>query len=130
MAGFTKDERIRHPMSKFDNESIRFSHRFAPFANLTSPPPIPYCEFYKMKTCLLRLSSNELYKAATNHFHQARKCLESIQNPDQEMLQLIQVAKVNFVVTSLLANGHKKDSKSQPDFDFSQHRYFPIIKLN
>ena len=46
-----------------------------------------------------------------------------------QMVQMIQIAKVNYVVTNLLANGHKKDSKSQPDFDFSQSRYFPIIKI-
>lgn len=130
MAGFTKDERIRQPMSKFDNEKIRFNHRFAPFINLTSPPPIPYCEFVKMRTCILVLSSTELFLSAAKHFHQARTILESIQNPDQEMIQMIQIAKVNFIVTNLLANGHKKESKSQPDFDFSQNRYFPIIKIN
>lgn len=130
VAAFTKEERIRQPMPKFDNERIRFNHRFAPFSNLTSPPPIPYNEFKKTRSHHLRLSATELYLSASKHFHQARTILESMQNPDQEMIQMIQVAKVNFIVANLLANGHKRDSKTQPEFDFSQNRYFPIIKLN
>lgn len=31
---------------------------------------------------------------------------------------------------NLLANGHKKDSTSPPEFDFSIHKYFPVMKLN
>lgn len=31
---------------------------------------------------------------------------------------------------NVLANGHQKDTKRQPEFDFSKHRHFPIIKLN
>lgn len=31
---------------------------------------------------------------------------------------------------NLLANGHKKDSKAAPEFDFSIHKYFPTIKQN
>lgn len=43
---------------------------------------------------------------------------------------IIHIAKINFVVMNLLANGHKKDSTSPPEFDFSIHKYFPVIKLN
>lgn len=44
------------------------------------------------------------------------------------MNDVLKIAKINFVVMNLLANGHKKDSKLAPEFDFSAHRYFPIIK--
>lgn len=130
IAAFTKDGRIRQPKSKFDNEEIRFNRRFAPFANLNSPPPMPYIEFAKIRSSQFRAPSAELFLSAANHFHQARNILESVLNPDTEMLQMIQVAKFNFIVTNLLANGHKKDSKLQPEFDFSQHYCFPIIKIN
>lgn len=43
---------------------------------------------------------------------------------------IIRIAKVNYVVMNLLANGHKKESKSAPEFDFSIHKYFPTIKQN
>ena len=44
------------------------------------------------------------------------------------MNDIIRVAKVNYVVMNLLAKGHKKDSKKPPIFDFTIHKYFPIIK--
>ncbi|KAL5288863.1 NAA35 family protein [Megaselia abdita] len=130
IGAFTKEDKIRQPLQIFDSEYIRFNHRFAPFATLTSPPPIPYHEFDMMRKHLLRSNANDLYISAATHFHEARLNLEYIQNPDQEVLQMIQVAKVNYVVMSLLAKGHKRESKSQPVFDYSQHRYFPVIKLN
>ncbi len=30
------------PVDVFDNESVRYEHRFAPFANLLTPPLMPY----------------------------------------------------------------------------------------
>ncbi|XP_055838037.1 N-alpha-acetyltransferase 35, NatC auxiliary subunit homolog [Episyrphus balteatus] len=130
MGAFTKDERIRQPMPKFDNEEIRFNRRFAPFAALTSPPQVTYQEFKKIRAQLMQMPSSEIYMCAARYFEQARNVLESIQNPEQEILDMIHVAKVNFVVMNVLAKGHQKHSKAQPDFDFSKHRYFPIIKLN
>jgi hypothetical protein len=44
------------------------------------------------------------------------------------MNDILKIAKFNTVMMNLLANGHKKDSKLTPEFDFSLHRYFPIIK--
>uniref|UniRef100_T1PG63 Protein MAK10 homolog n=1 Tax=Musca domestica TaxID=7370 RepID=T1PG63_MUSDO len=130
MGALTKDGRIRQPMPKFDNEEIRFNRRFAPFANLTSPPPISYEEFKNIREHMMRPPSSEIYAIAAKHFDRARNALESIQNPEQEILDMLQVAKVNYVVMNVLAKGHQKDTKRQPEFDFSKHRHFPIIKLN
>lgn len=47
-----------------------------------------------------------------------------------QITDIIHIAKINFVVMNLLANGHKKDSTSPPEFDFSISKYFPVIKLN
>ncbi|KAL9921495.1 N-alpha-acetyltransferase 35, NatC auxiliary subunit homolog isoform X1 [Glossina fuscipes] len=130
IGALTKDGRIRQPMPKFDNEEIRFNRRFAPFANLTSPPPVGYEEFKTFREHMMRPPSSEIYSIAAKHFNQARNALESIQNPEQEILDMLQVAKINYVVMNVLAKGHQKDLKRQPDFDFSKHRHFPIIKLN
>lgn len=43
---------------------------------------------------------------------------------------MLHVAKINYVVMNVLAKGHQRHLKRQPEFDFSRHRYFPIIKLN
>lgn len=45
-----------------------------------------------------------------------------------QMADILKIAKINYVVMNLLANGHKKDSKHPPEFDFSTHRCFPVIK--
>lgn len=46
-----------------------------------------------------------------------------------QVTDLLKVAKTNFVVLKLLAGGHKRESTTPPEFDFSVHRHFPIIKL-
>ncbi|KAH8254518.1 hypothetical protein KR032_010600, partial [Drosophila birchii] len=129
MGALTKDGRVRLPLSQFDNEEIRYNRRFLPFATLTSPPPVSYAEFRNIREHMMEPSAEDLYTYAGKHFNQARNVLESIQNPDQEMLDLLQIARTNFVVMNVLARGHQKELKRQPEFDFSKHSYFPIIKL-
>ncbi|KAJ4436505.1 hypothetical protein ANN_16536 [Periplaneta americana] len=132
MVGFRLDGKIKLPHTEFDNEQVRYEHRFAPFASLLTPPPMQYAEFRDM-TSLLRYeqppSSASLYLGGCQHFHKARSLLETITTPDQEVSDLLKVAKTNFVVLKLLAGGHKKDSSHPPDFDFTVHHHFPIIRL-
>lgn len=44
------------------------------------------------------------------------------------MTDVLKIAKINFITMKLLADGFKKDSNSPPEFDFSLHRCFPVIK--
>lgn len=46
------------------------------------------------------------------------------------MNELLKIVKTNFVVLKLLAGGHKKESNNPLEFDFSLHKYFPIIKIH
>lgn len=94
-----------------------------------------------------------LYLDASNYFHRARTILEVIPNADAEVnieifslfhcaifnaifisdlqiVDIIKIAKINYVVMNLLATGHKKESTNPPQFDFSIHKYFPTIKQN
>lgn len=128
IAGFLSENRIPQPLAKFNNERVRYEHRFAPFTDLSTPPPMPYEEYDRTVNQLLKARSQDLFLTAAKHFHQARTILETIPNPDQEMNDILKVAKFNYVVMNLLANGHKKDSKAPPEFDFSLHKYYPIIK--
>ncbi|CAG9806815.1 unnamed protein product [Chironomus riparius] len=128
LAGFHKANRIPQPLAEFDLEQIRYEHRFAPFAELSTPPAIGYNDFCSQKWALLKLTQEELFLSAAKHFHQARTILEHISNLDAEMTDILKIAKINFVVMNLLANGHKKDSPVPPEFDFSSHKCFPIIK--
>ncbi|XP_069688457.1 N-alpha-acetyltransferase 35, NatC auxiliary subunit isoform X3 [Periplaneta americana] len=58
--------------------------------------------------------------------HQA---LQNLCGGFYKVSDLLKVAKTNFVVLKLLAGGHKKDSSHPPDFDFTVHHHFPIIRL-
>lgn len=86
LAGFIKADRIPQPLGEFDLEQIRYEHRFAPFAELTTPPAIGYNDFCAQKNALLMSNKEELFLAAAKHFHQARSILEIIPNIDAEVL--------------------------------------------
>ncbi|XP_023554940.1 N-alpha-acetyltransferase 35, NatC auxiliary subunit [Octodon degus] len=132
MVAFDMDGKVRKPKFELDSEQVRYEHRFAPFNSVMTPPPVHYLQFKEMSD-LNKYSpppqSPELYVAASKHFQQAKMILENIPNPDHEVNRILKVAKPNFVVMKLLAGGHKKESKVPPEFDFSIHKYFPIVKL-
>ncbi|XP_023599312.1 N-alpha-acetyltransferase 35, NatC auxiliary subunit isoform X6 [Myotis lucifugus] len=132
MVAFDMDGKVRKPKFELDSEQVRYEHRFAPFNSVMTPPPVHYLQFKEMSD-LNKYSpppqSPELYVAASKHFQQAKMILENLPNPDHEVNRILKVAKPNFVVMKLLAGGHKKESKVPPEFDFSAHKYFPVVKL-
>uniref|UniRef100_A0A8B9Q5I6 N-alpha-acetyltransferase 35, NatC auxiliary subunit n=1 Tax=Apteryx owenii TaxID=8824 RepID=A0A8B9Q5I6_APTOW len=132
MIAFDMDGKVRKPKFELDSEQVRYEHRFAPFNSVITPPPVHYLQFKEMSD-LNKYSpppqSSDLYMAASKHFQQAKMILENIPNPDHEVNRILKVAKPNIVVMKLLAGGHKKDSKVPPEFDFSPHKYFPVVKL-
>uniref|UniRef100_A0A8B9D455 N-alpha-acetyltransferase 35, NatC auxiliary subunit n=1 Tax=Anser brachyrhynchus TaxID=132585 RepID=A0A8B9D455_9AVES len=132
MIAFDMDGKVRKPKFELDSEQVRYEHRFAPFNSVITPPPVHYLQFKEMSD-LNKYSpppqSADLYMAASKHFQQAKMILENIPNPDHEVNRILKVAKPNIVVMKLLAGGHKKDSKVPPEFDFSPHKYFPVVKL-
>ncbi|XP_077297193.1 N-alpha-acetyltransferase 35 isoform X2 [Arctopsyche grandis] len=128
LVAFQNQGKIPNPISHFDNEAVRYKHRFAPLSVMT-PPLVQYTEFKRITLRLRYENPIILYLGGCKHFQLARTLMESIPNPDQEITDLLKVAKTNFVVLKLLAGGHKSDSMTPPDFDFSVHRHFPIIKL-
>ncbi|CAH1285825.1 unnamed protein product [Diabrotica balteata] len=132
LMGFRLEMKLIIPNPRFDSEQVRYEHRFAPFQNLLTPPPVVYSEFKEM-TSFERfqqqpIDSAFLYIAGYKHFYQARKLLESIA-PDSEISDLLTICKTNFVVLKLLAGGHKKDSTKPPEFDFSKNKYFATMKI-
>jgi len=92
---------------------------------------MPYAQFQEM-TDVTRydppLEAIDLYNGAAKCFQQTRVHLETIPSPSTEVQALIKVAKTNFVVMRVLIGGHKKDSNAPPEFDFSLHKLFPVIK--
>ncbi|CAH1153769.1 unnamed protein product [Phaedon cochleariae] len=133
LMGFRLEGKLTMPHPRFDNEQVRYEHRFAPFQNLLTPPPVVYAEFREM-TSFERFQQQPvdsvfLYIAGCKHFHQARQLLESI-TADSEITELLKICKTNFIVLKLLAGGHKKESLKPPEFDFMKNKYYPVIKLN
>lgn len=141
LVGFRMDGKIPLPEIQFDSERVRYEHRLLPFSSLLTPPPVHYQEFLDMTNGQMhkrneKVTSEMQYVAGCRHFHQARNMLEralllypSNNLMENEINTLLKVAKTNFVVLKLLADGHKKDSKEPPIFDFSCHRHFPLIKI-
>ncbi|XP_077988706.1 N-alpha-acetyltransferase 35, NatC auxiliary subunit-like [Glandiceps talaboti] len=133
MVGLSLDNKLKRPNQDFDNEQVRYEHRFAPFGNVLTPPPVQYQQFQEM-TNLSKynppLTAIDFYMSSCKYFQQAKNIFETIVNPGEEILTLIKVAKTNFVVMKLIVGGHKKDSTQPASFDFTTHRTFPIIKIN
>lgn len=132
MIALDMDRKVRKPQFELDSEQVRYEHRFAPFNSVVTPPPVHYIQFKEMSD-LKKYNppprSADLYMAASKHFQQAKLILENVTSPDTEVNRILKVAKPNIVVMKLLAGGHKKETKALPEFDFSAHKYFPIVKI-
>lgn len=132
VTGFGLSGRLRRPCMEFDNEQVRYEHRFSPFNNVITPPPVQYSQYHKMTDLsryVPRPTAEDLYMESCNCFHHARSCLERLTDPNEEVVNLLKIAKTNYVVMKLLMSGHNKNSKDPPEFDFSVHKNFPIIKI-
>uniref|UniRef100_A0A3Q3BPI5 N-alpha-acetyltransferase 35, NatC auxiliary subunit n=1 Tax=Kryptolebias marmoratus TaxID=37003 RepID=A0A3Q3BPI5_KRYMA len=132
MVALDMDGKVQKPQFELDSEQVRYEHRFAPFNSVVTPPPVHYIQFKEMsdlKKYNPPPGSADLYLAASKHFQQAKLILENMPSPDTEVNRILKVAKPNIVVMKLLAGGHKKETKVLPEFDFSAHKYFPIVKI-
>ncbi|XP_056275472.1 N-alpha-acetyltransferase 35, NatC auxiliary subunit isoform X1 [Pseudoliparis swirei] len=132
MVALDMDGKVQKPQFELDSEQVRYEHRFAPFNSVVTPPPVHYIQFKEMsdlKKYNPPPGSADLYMAASKHFQQAKLILENVPCPDPEVNRILKVAKPNIVVTNLLAGGHKKETKVLPEFDFSAHKYFPVVKI-
>jgi hypothetical protein len=49
--GLQLANKLKHPNFEYDKEEVRYSHRFAPFACVSTPPMVPYSQF---KVCILK----------------------------------------------------------------------------
>lgn len=133
--GLEKDEKLKKPKFDFDSEEVRYNHRFLPFANVSTPPPIQYAHFREMTQMpgdyenRSANSAADMYKWSCNCFQQAKTLFEGISNPSDEIQTIIKVVKTNFIVAKLLLGGHKKDCKEPPEFEFTMHKIYPVIKL-
>jgi hypothetical protein len=129
MMGFINDKKIQLPHAEFDNEMVRYRHRFMAFNAIRTPAPVHYLQYKSVADLSSGQPSRNLYDASARSFHQAKQFLEAIPNPEKEVTDLLKVAKTNLIVVKLLASGHTKNSSVPPEFDFSSHIHFPIMKV-
>merc|ERR1712029_24750 len=77
VVGLKKGAKIAVPANKFDNESVRYEHRFAPFNNLLTPPSMPYSQYMEVYNLTAKTDSNLLYLSAARDFGRARQFFET-----------------------------------------------------
>lgn len=82
MIGLTADQKIPFPNPEFDNESVRYKHRFAAFSTIGSPTPVHYLHYRSIADNGLSQGPGSMYSGAAKHFNQAKAFLEAI--PDAE----------------------------------------------
>jgi N-alpha-acetyltransferase 35, NatC auxiliary subunit len=94
------DDKLQMPHYEFDDERVRYEHRFAPFASLITPPIMHYQEFIEMTTNSKDpQTSVHYYMSGADLFHQARSFLEGLPFLDTEVRNLIQFANLSFKST-------------------------------
>jgi len=74
-----KEQKIMTPNPQFDNEQVRYEHRFAAFGSLLTPPLMPYTQYKEVLDHTETVSSSELLGFAARDFGQARQILEQVQ---------------------------------------------------
>ena len=123
-----KDGKILVPDKSFDNECVRYQHRFAPFNNLLTPPSMPYSQYYEVYQLSAHQEPNILYLNAARDFGRARQLFESVSTigtPMSDLETIVSVTKKNLVASSVLS----KDSSRKVEFEFEAHRTFPVVKF-
>lgn len=87
MVALRLDDKLQMPHYEFDDERVRYEHRFAPFASLITPPIMHYQEFIEMTTNSKEpQTSVHYYMAGADLFHQARSFLEGLPFLDTEVI--------------------------------------------
>merc|ERR1719354_1381030 len=93
MIAARKQNKIQIPNQKFDNEEVRYRHRFDAFSGLFTPPMAPYEQYKEVVNLTEEIAAKDLYLMATKDFSQSRHILESlIQNIDVEPDLRLEVA--------------------------------------
>lgn len=68
--GFRLDGKMQMPEFQFDCEEVRYSHRFQPFTNVSTPPYIPYVQY---KVSMKTVSNGNFFMMICSTFLQRKK---------------------------------------------------------
>ena len=128
--GLRMANKLPYPMFEWFTPPRSFAKRFSVFSPVATPQLIPYQTYHKLcSDSTAKMTSSLMFTAAGKQFDSVKATLDSQGNIASDAQQLLTVAKTNMVITKLSAQGHKKGSKLPPDFDFSAHKHFPIIRI-
>ena len=131
LEGLTLDQKIRNPSFEHGSKRLCFYNRFLSFLSLATPQILTYADYIKLASVENYKNRDvNLYEAGAKHFLTAKAALEGIGHKGEKLEGLLKVVKTNLVVMNLTAQGHKRDSKKPPSFDFSVHKHFPVIRIS
>lgn len=86
---FKMQGKLKEPSAlQLSSEKVRYEHRFMPLSNVIVPPPIPYEQYQEMRNQLFASvmhSPRDLYSYAQKCFEDARRLLEMVPEPDEEV---------------------------------------------
>lgn len=109
MIGFQLEGKIRTPKhAKFDNERVRYEHRFAAFSAVTVPPPFSYLEFEMTRSQARDSASGDsrvLYLNSCELFYQAKSLLDSIQQPHSQQVIITKLCLIFMLIYEIIKFG-------------------------
>ena len=76
--GLLIDKKLPLPHSEFDNEGVRYRHRFAAFNSIRTPSPVHYLQYKSIADLSFIQPAVNLYVASARNFHQAKQFLEMV----------------------------------------------------
>jgi hypothetical protein len=124
--GLQLDGHLAQPTFEFGSEKSRYDHRFKALVVFESLGYLSY-EQYLVQTASKAMGS-QLFEDAMQQLNKSKQILDSSPASDEQRV-VMKVVKTNLVVARLLASGHKKNQKVNVSFDFSTHRYYPIVRV-
>jgi hypothetical protein len=113
LKGLMNENFILSTNKRFDNEEIRYNHRFQLFQNVTIPP---YCNFSDFVSKDHNTESKILFSRSNESFDYTRNILE---NPIEKIESNIpmNVLKKMIVITRLFASGYRNLERVQLNFE-------------
>eukprot|EP01121_Diplochlamys_sp_Union-15-3_P012470 TRINITY_DN3737_c0_g1_i2.p1 TRINITY_DN3737_c0_g1~~TRINITY_DN3737_c0_g1_i2.p1 ORF type:complete len:737 (-),score=145.60 TRINITY_DN3737_c0_g1_i2:74-2245(-) len=138
IAALLMSGKIKEPEHKFGSTESLFYRRFQPFQRLGTPRPYVWQQ-YKQTLDFSKLKVDEVLDGAKDSFGLCKTHIEKLLNNKEkppspvlakELKNMLRVCIANTVQLTLTKSTNKhKNPASVVTFDFSAHRFFPILTL-
>lgn len=91
MVAMDLEGKIRRPRPEFDDERVRYEHRFAPLGQVSTPPLVPYVQFKEMTKVRIQKQSNNPQESFKEQFLFLEEPNSVSWNPQKIPLQVLKV---------------------------------------